>query len=64
MAVTGIDLEMIILREVHQIEKHSVHHWETAANIYTNTLHFPNRNRPTDLENKLKVPKGDWEREG
>ena len=60
-AATWIDLEIIILSEVSQTEKDEYHMISHIGNLKkkdTNEIILQNRNRSTDIENKLKVTKG------
>ena len=65
-AATQMDLQMIILREVSQTEKDKYHRISLICGILKmgqNNL-FTNRNRVTDIENKLMVTKGERQGEG
>ena len=59
---TWIQLETITLREVSQTEKDKYHMRSLICGILkkdTNELIYKDRNRPTDIENKLMVTKGE-----
>ena len=57
-----VGLELIILSEVSQVEKDKYHMISLICGIlkkrYKRT-YLRNRNRPTDIENKLMVTKGE-----
>ena len=64
-AATWMDLEMIILSEVSQTEKDKISYdiaymWnlKKKKKRYNGTC-IQNRNRPTDIENKLMFTKGE-----
>ena len=60
-AATRMDLEIIILGEVSQTEKdknHDIAYMRNLKKRYKWT-YLQNRNRPTDIENKLVVTKGE-----
>ena len=64
-AATWVDLEVIILSEVsqRQISYDITYMWNLKKND-TNRTYIQNRNRPTDIENKLIVTKGEsWGRD-
>ena len=61
-AATWMDLEIILLSEVSQREKDKYHMILLICRIFKKMLQmnlFTNRNRLTDLENKLMVTKGE-----
>ena len=61
-AATWMDLEIILLSEVSQREKEKYHMILLICRIFKKMLQmnlFTNRNRLTDLENKLMVTKGE-----
>ena len=69
-AATWIQLEILILREVIQTEKDKYHMISLICGIliWHKRTHLQNRNRFTDIENRLAVAKGerggngmDWE---
>ena len=59
-AATWMDLEIVILSEVHQTEKdkYDITYMWILRKWYTWT-YLQNRNRVTDVENKLMVTKGE-----
>ena len=59
-AATWLDLEMIILSEVSQTKTNIIwyHLYVESKKNDTNEL-IQNRNRPTDVENKLMVAEGE-----
>ena len=64
-AQTWIPLEMIVLSEVSQTEKDMPYDITYMWNLKNNTT-VQNRNRLTDVENKLVVTKGErrWDKLG
>ena len=67
IAATWMDLEIIVLSEVSQREKdkyHIIYMWNVKKSD-TKLTYLQNRNRFTDVENKLMVTKGKrwWGRE-
>ena len=60
-AATWMDLEIIILSEVSQTEKDKYHdnHFYVESKKWYKWTYLQNRNRLTDLENKLMVTKGE-----
>ena len=62
-AVTWMDLEIVILSEVNQTEKHKYHGIAYMRNLKKGYkwTYLPNRNRVTDVENKLMVTGGKGE---
>ena len=59
-AATWMDLEIVMLSEVHQTEKdkYDITYMWILRKWYTWT-YLQNRNRVTDVENKLMVTKGE-----
>ena len=57
-AATWMDLEIIILNEdrERQMSYDIAYMWNVKKND-TNELIYKNRNRPTDVENNLMIPK-------
>ena len=64
-AATWMDLEIIILSEVSQKEKDKYHiHLYMESKIWHKLTYLWNRNRLTDIQNRLVVAKGDGGRGG
>ena len=63
---TWMDLEIIILNEVSQKEKDKTmwYHLYVESKIWHKWTYLQNRNRPTDIENRLVVAKGGGSRGG
>ena len=63
-AVTWMDLEIIILNEVSQTKTNMIgHHLYVESKKMIQINLYPNRNKPTDIENKLLILKGErWGR--
>ena len=60
VAATWIDLEIIVLSEVSQTEKDKYHMISLICGISNIQMNlFTNRNRLTDIENKLRVTEGE-----
>ena len=58
-AATRMDLEIIILSEVRQRKINTMwYHWYVAPKIWHKWTYLQNRNRLTDIENRLVVAKG------
>ena len=59
-AATWMNLEFIILNEVTEGNKYYVIcHLHVESKKYYNCIYLQNRNRLTDIENKLMFTKGD-----
>ena len=60
-AATWMDLEIIILSEVSQTKTNIWHHLYVESNFkkWYKWTYLQNRNRLTDIENKLMVTKGE-----
>ena len=61
-AATWMDLEIVILSEVSQTEKDKYHMISLICGILKKLYKWTfiqNRNRPTDIESKLMVTKGE-----
>ena len=65
-AATWMDQEIIILSEVSQTEKDKYHMILICGILkkWYKWTYIQNRNRPTDIENKLMVTKGERQGEG
>ena len=54
-----MDLEIIILNEVHQTNANIIYHLYVESKKWYKWIYIQNRNRLTDIENKLMVNKGE-----
>ena len=60
MQVHVSELETLILSEVSQKEKNTIwYHWYLESDIWHKWTYLQNRNRPTNVENRLVVAKGE-----
>ena len=58
-AATWMDLEIIKLSEVSQRKTNIIYHLYVKSKIWYKWTYLQNRNRLTDIEDKLMVTKGE-----